>query len=672
MPVFAALLFSLASASLAVGIPFPDSTEYDLKTWPEGAYVPGASAADSASLAALAAYIDLPSTGFAGWDDSGGAYTVTRVETLPQLHGLKAPGGRQTQLTRFSRRVDGMFINPRPERRNFLFTEDVGGNEQYRLGLFDLKTGRHRDMGCPPGRVTELLWGESGTRFVYGHTPEGSGRWDVRLGTVEGRDTLLLSRPGTWIPQDWSPDEGKLLVQKYVSASESELYVLSLTDGRFTRLLPEEGPQYFDHAHWVRLPGEKETRAIAFTSDRDGEFHRLYLYRPGQILGRAGERGVALPLSPRAAWDVEWVSVSRDRGTLVYSLNHEGMSRLHLVDPGRGKSRPLRGIPKGIVGGVFFREGGEEFAFTLSSPVFPGDVFTYRLKAGKAVRWTSPRKESLPSASFCEPELVRFPTFDSLPQGGGLRPRLVPAWLYLPPPAGTRRPLPVLVQIHGGPELQARPGFDAFVQYAAGRLGLAVLRPNVRGSTGYGKSYQRADDGYSRMHSVRDIGALLDWIKTRPDLDPERVAVAGRSYGGFMALSALIYYGDRLKAGVSAVGITHFPTFLKNTSAYRRDLRRVEYGDERDPAMAAFLDSISPLSALDRLRGPLLLCHGKNDPRVPYEESVRIFEALKARRTPVWFLTFREEGHALRGQSSQLLNDKITGDFLIRHLGSKP
>src|SRR5690606_26681884 len=212
-------------------------------------------------------------------------------------------------------------------------------------------------------------------------------------------------------------------------------------------------------------------------------------------------------------------------------------------------------------------------------------------------------------------------------------PRTIPAWYYLPsgartgsiggpPPAAgvsrgpgaadsPRRPLPVLILVHGGPEMQARAGFDPFLQFAAGRMGMAVVQPNVRGSSGYGKSWLKADDGYLRMNSVRDLGALLDWIRTRPELDPERVAVAGRSYGGFMALSALIEYDGRLRAGISTVGITHFPTFLKRTSGYRRDLRRAEYGDERDPEMAAFLDRISPLTRLDRLNTPLLLCHGR-------------------------------------------------------------
>ena len=224
----------------------------------------------------------------------------------------------------------------------------------------------------------------------------------------------------------------------------------------------------------------------------------------------------------------------------------------------------------------------------------------------------------------------------------------------------------MVVIIHGGPELQARAGFNPFVQYLVGRLRVAVILPNVRGSTGYGKAFQQADDGRLRVGAVRDIGALLDWIADRNDLDPRRVAVSGRSYGGFMALSSLIDYGDRLRCGISTVGITHFPSFLKETSGYRRDLRRAEYGDERDGAMEAFLDSISPARRIDALRKPLLLAHGRNDPRVPYAESTRLFEALQAREVPVWLLTFNHEGHAFRSEASQLVHYRVMAEFLTR------
>ena len=720
----------LATAVMAPAGAGPDASFRLEKRPPDSLLNPRPS--DTAYFEELAAYVQVRAAGFGEWADSG-IYIGTRMGPHPQVHQVAAPGADRRQLTFFPRRMSGFHFNPVPARKNFLFTEDKGGNEEFRLRLFDLRTGRGRDLGCPPGKVGNPVWNDSGTRFAYSHTPKGSDRWDIRMGNTEGRDTLLLSREGTWSPLDLSPDGGRLLVQKYVSATESQVHILSLRDGSLAPLLPGEQTGYVDGAFWLRLAGNPSAGrpagpsagsqagsrdgswAVGFVSDREGEFRRLYRIRPGDSLPE--------PLSHAAGWDVEWAVPGRDRRALIYSLNVEGRSRLFALDnpaakPAYRKPQALPGIPDGIVSGVRFRPGaGGEFAFTLNGATFPGDVFTYKRAARKATRWTYSETGGIPPDTFTEPELIRYPTFDSLPAsteaavpagaathaipGRGSpavsrppTPRTIPAWYYLPsgartgsiggpPPAAgvsrgpgaadsPRRPLPVLILVHGGPEMQARAGFDPFLQFAAGRMGMAVVQPNVRGSSGYGKSWLKADDGYLRMNSVRDLGALLDWIRTRPELDPERVAVAGRSYGGFMALSALIEYDGRLRAGISTVGITHFPTFLKRTSGYRRDLRRAEYGDERDPEMAAFLDRISPLTRLDRLNTPLLLCHGRNDPRVPYGESERIFAALGSRRVPAWFLTFEEEGHAVRDQQSLLALYGVMADFLTQQLGLSP
>ena len=644
----APLIYSNATSSLA------DTSASRLETWPEGDFT-----ADSNGIGSLEAYARIHPIGFSGWDSGGGMYAVAQSGEFPQLNLIASPQSKPAVLSFFTSRVAGFYPNPDPRHNNFLFLQDENGNEQFRLWLFDMKIGRIQTLGCPPGRVTNVLWGDSGKNFVYVHTPEGTDRWDIRWGNSAGEGRLLISRPGSWIPLDWSQDEKSLLVQKYISASESELYLFSLSQGRLTRLLPNEKRQFLDHALWIRLPGENGRQSLCFTSDRDGEFHRLYLLR-------LKDRKIR-PLSPAANWDVEWVNASTDRRTLIYSLNEEGRSRLYLMRPPERTPVALAKIPSGIVEGVRFRRDSQEFAFTLNNSSCPGEIYAYRINGERVTRWTVGATGMLSEDRFHAPKLIRFPAFDSIVTKGNRRvPRMIPAWLYLP--SRTARPSPVLVQIHGGPELQARPGFDAFIQYAVEQLGVAVVLPNVRGSTGYGKSFVRADDGYARMNSVRDIGALLAWIRKRPELNSEQIAVAGRSYGGFMAMSSLIHFGDQLRAGISTVGIGHFPTFLRNTSGYRRDLRRAEYGDERDPRMAAFLDSISPLSSLGKLKKPLLLCHGRNDPRVPYEESRHIFQALKQGKIPVWFLTFPGEGHAFRGEAAQLLHYRVMEEFLSQYL----
>lgn len=748
------------------GIGLPPETafpmEIRLDRFPPG---PDTGRFDTAMLEPLTAYAQVRSAGFGGWADTG-MYIGTQLGRYPQVHQVAAPGADRRQLTFFPRRMSAFHLNPQPRNASFLFTQDEGGNEQFRLSLYDLKTGTRRAMGCPPGRVDGLVWNDSGSRFAYAHTPAGSDRWDLRIGGIDGSDTLALSLPGTWTPMDFSPDGKWLLVQRYVSSSQADLHVLSLADGWLTPLSPKDKGAYADYAVWIKWPapagsgpgsaGRRKNAsrdlpwAVAFTSDRmsdgtsdritgDGRldtasnpgstivspegagFHRLWLARPkavpfsGPPPGDDPGDAVAAPeaLSPLENWDVEWVQAAPDKNSLIYSVNEDGISRLYLLASGSGQPRLLAGMPMGVINGIGFRPGpgsrpgSAEFAFTLNAAATPGDVYVYDITKAKAVRWTFSESGGLPPGRFRAPQLIRYPALGQRPtatesqrpvgtesqgpaaassQGpagsGALK---IPAWVYLPDPKVFPGPRPVLIQIHGGPEMQTRPGFDAFVQYAVAELGFAVAQPNVRGSSGYGRAWLKADDGYARMESVKDIGALLDWIRSpaggvKLGMDPARVAVSGRSYGGFMALSTLIEYGAglpgeggpalALKAGISAVGITHFPTFLKRTSGYRRDLRRAEYGDERDPRMAAFLDSISPLTRMDRIRSPLLLLHGRNDPRVPFSESERIFAGLKARRVPVWFMTFAEEGHAVRDQDAQIAQWKVMAEFLARNLGT--
>jgi len=283
------------------------------------------------------------------------------------------------------------------------------------------------------------------------------------------------------------------------------------------------------------------------------------------------------------------------------------------------------------------------------------------LDHGDLVRWTTSEVGGLDSSAFRTPELIEFPTFDN----DGESPRQIPAWIYKPRGTG---PFPVVVSIHGGPEGQSRPSFSSTYQMWMDKLGVAVVIPNVRGSSGYGKSYLSLDNGFKREDSVRDIGALLDWITTQSDLDRERVAVFGGSYGGYMVLASAVHYSDKLKAAVDIVGISNFVTFLENTQDYRRDLRRVEYGDERDPAMRAHLEKISPLNNVDRITIPMLIAQGENDPRVPVTESKQVVEALRKQGQTVWFMNALNEGHGYRKKENRDIYQQATVLFLREHL----
>jgi dipeptidyl aminopeptidase/acylaminoacyl peptidase len=303
---------------------------------------------------------------------------------------------------------------------------------------------------------------------------------------------------------------------------------------------------------------------------------------------------------------------------------------------------------------------------TLNTARTPSDTFVLALGSeslayGELVRWTTSEVGGLDTSAFQTPELIQYPTFDRV--NGA--PRQIPAWVYKPPGKG---PFPVVVSIHGGPEGQSRPSFSSTYQMWVEKLGVAVVIPNVRGSSGYGKSYLQLDNGFQREDSVRDIGALLDWIATQDDFDKDRVAVFGGSYGGYMVLASAVHYSDKLKAAVDIVGISNFVTFLENTQDYRRDLRRVEYGDERDPEMRAHLEKISPLNNVEKIAVPMLIVQGENDPRVPVTESKQVVEALRERGQTVWFMNALNEGHGYRKKENRDIYQQATVLFLREHL----
>jgi dipeptidyl aminopeptidase/acylaminoacyl peptidase len=283
------------------------------------------------------------------------------------------------------------------------------------------------------------------------------------------------------------------------------------------------------------------------------------------------------------------------------------------------------------------------------------------LSYGGLTRWTYSEVGGLDTSKFRSPTLVSYPTFDKVDGAD----RQIPAWVYKPQGEG---PFPVVVSIHGGPESQSRPSFSSTYQMWMEKLGVAVVVPNVRGSAGYGKSYLALDNGFKREGSVRDIGALLDWIKTQPDLDADKVAVFGGSYGGYMVLASSVHYSDKLKAAVDIVGISNFVTFLENTQDYRRDLRRVEYGDERDPEMRAYLEKISPLNNVEKIKIPMLIVQGENDPRVPVTESGQVVAALRKQGETVWYMNALNEGHGYRKKENRDVYQQATVLFLQEYL----
>jgi dipeptidyl aminopeptidase/acylaminoacyl peptidase len=583
-------------------------------------------------------YLNVRSAAFLDWDRSGdGIYIATRFGSTVQVHAVDAPGAARRQITFFDEPVASAASDPRPGRSGFLFSKDIGGGEFYQMYSFDRGTGNWTLLTDGSSRNEGLGWSHAGAMVAFASNRRNKKDTDVWIVDPAAPDKAwaLTAREGSWYPVAWSPDDRRLIVSRFVSANESHPYIADIATRTLAPLVKDTARRVsYDEMGWSRDGG-----TVYYLSDESGDFQHLFALDL--------RSGAARDLTPDLAWNVATMRVSRNGRYLAYTVEEDGLSTLHLRElPGM---KPLRvpAMPAGIIGGLSFDPRDRRLAMTINAATGPGDVYVLDLASRALVRWTESEVGGLDTKRFVAPTLIHYPTFDSAAGS----PRMIPAFLYMPRQAAGK--VPVIIQIHGGPEGQSRPGFSTNFQYWTGELGCAVLDPNVRGSTGYGKTYLAMDDGYRRENSVRDIGALLDWIARQPRLDASRVAVIGGSYGGYMVLASLVRFGDRIRCGVDNVGISNFVTFLQNTESYRRDLRRAEYGDERDPAMRDFLERISPLTNAGRIRSPLFVVQGENDPRVPAGEARQIAAAVQQNSVPVWTLFAKDEGHGFQKKANR-------------------
>jgi dipeptidyl aminopeptidase/acylaminoacyl peptidase len=604
-------------------------------------------------------YQNVRSAGFVDWDRDGeGIFVSTRFGDVPQLHHVGHPGGARTQLTFFDEPIGGASRQPGGSR--MVFTMDAGGSEFSQIFLFDPMSGSDAVMLTDgESRNGAVVWDRNGQWIAYQSTRRNGASNDVWMMNVDNPETagiVLESPDGTWWGGvDFSADNQHLLVLNYVGNADSRIHLLNLETGERRMLAGDpENP-----SSNIPVAFDREGKGFFFVTDVTGDFQQL----AWQSLEAGAKPEIITADIP---WHVEGGTLSEARDRMAFTVNEEGFSRLYLMDPATREFRQVDAIPTGLVGGLEFSPDGRTLGMTLNTAQTPSDSFALKLgdtplAYGELTRWTYSEVGGLDTDNFIEPQLVRYPTFDS-GKGG---PDHIPAWLYLPPGEG---PHPVIIDIHGGPEGQARPSFSSTTQMWLQKLGAAVIEPNVRGSDGYGKHYLSLDNGFKREDSVKDIGALLDWIATQPQLDQSRVAVFGGSYGGYMVLASAVHYSDRLKAAVDIVGISNFVTFLENTQSYRRDLRRAEYGDERDPAMRAHLEAISPLNHVGKIAVPMFVVQGQNDPRVPVTEAEQIVAALREAGQPVWYMNALNEGHGYRKKENRDIYQQATMMFLQEHL----
>lgn len=598
----------------------------------------------------LARYQNTRGAGFAGWLPDGGMLVTTRFAETNQVHRVRAAGGAREQLTFYSEPV-GSVATPRGLADGFVFSRDVGGSEFWQLFHYDLGSREARMLSDGESRNQGPVWSHDGSRIAYGTTRRNGRDTDIHVVTLDGTSSPVLEREGTWFAGGFSRDGRQLLVTRYLSINESHPHVLDIDSGELTPIHDPDNP-----AGYGSMAFTHDGRGIFYTSDAEGEFREL---RHRDLADGQGTR-----LSADIPWDVQGFTQSPDGSLLAFTTNEDGISRLHLRRLPGHEPVDLPDLPVGLIGLGEFSPDGRMLGMTINSATSPSDVYALDLDAGELRRWTHSEVGGLDTARFIEPTLVHYPTFDEVDG----QPRMIPAFYYRPADEAPEGGFPVVINIHGGPEAQARPGFVPNFQFLANELGVAVLVPNVRGSAGYGKSYLLLDNGVLREDSVRDIGALLDWVAEQPELDADRVGVQGGSYGGYMVLASMVHYNDRLRAGINVVGISNFVTFLENTESYRRDLRRAEYGDERDPQMRAFLESISPLNNAGKITRPLFVAQGYNDPRVPASEAEQIVEAVRGNGGDVWYLLFMDEGHGFSKKTNSDFYGAASMLFWQQHL----
>ncbi|MHC4927326.1 MAG: S9 family peptidase [Planctomycetota bacterium] len=586
-----------------------------------------------------------------GWHPTGdGIFIRTRFGQTTQLHFVQSPLGTRSQQTFFDEPVSGVTVNPDPDASRLLFTKDVGGDEYHQIYSFDLINGRSAMATDGKGISTAPVWSDDGAMFAFYSTRRNDTDWDIYISRAEDpqQAECIVQEGGVWYPMDFSPDGTKLLVKKRISVNESYVYIYDMQAKTLTEMNPVDEIVSYGQARWAA-----NSRDIYFTSNEYSHFHHLWVYQD--------DSKINMNLTQSIQWDVSEIDMSPDGQRLAFVTNENGFSKLYYLNTDDNQIRPAKDIPAGVMSSLYFHPSEPVLGFTLNRPVQPADVYAYDFSDDSLTRWTASETGGLTIDNFVEPELIEYETFDYV-KG---KPRKIPAIYYKPKTEG---PWPVLIFFHGGPESQSRPRFSYRMQYWVNELGLAVIAPNVRGSTGYGKEFVNLDNGYLREDSVKDGGALLDWITKQPELDASRVGVYGGSYGGYMVLASMIHYPDRIKCGIDMVGISNFVTFLENTKDYRRDRRRVEYGDERDSDMRQFLIEISPTTNAHKITGELFIAQGLNDPRVPASEAEQMLRQVRKNGQSVWYMLGKDEGHGFKKKrNADVFYDAISL-FLEMHL----
>lgn len=591
--------------------------------------------------AAVQRYQNYRAATFEDWLSDGSILVATRFGSTQQIHRVTTPGGARTQITFQSEPIAGATAIPGTQR--FVFVRDTGGDEWFQLYAAGL-TGEPQQLTESGTRNQSAVFSPDGRMIAWSRATKGSAEYAIYVADpADARSVKSVYREaGSIGPDDISADRARLLFTRGISNRESKLFLLDLASGKTQEIAPKAGKVLYSNAKLAR-----DGRSVYAISTKDSDFGRLV-----QIDIASGKLTV---LTPDLKWDVETFTLSDDERLLAYSINEDGFSKVVVRDLVTRRALPQPELPRGALQNMAFSPDKTKLAFDLSTATSAGDVWTWDVTGASLARWTFSELGGLDPAKLAEPQLVRFKSFDG---------QSIAALVYRPAGIAPEVRTPVIMDIHGGPEGQTRPSWNVGAQYFAGVLGATVILPNVRGSTGYGRRYADLDNAEKREDSVKDIGALLDWIATQPNLDKNRVAVYGQSYGGYMSLAVMTHYADRLVGGVERYGISDFASFLQNTEAYRRDNRRAEYGDERNPKMQAVFKRIAPLANVAKITKPMLVMQGANDPRVPKSESDQVVAGIRANGVEAWYVVFADEGHGFLKKPNNDLRREVETVFL--------
>ncbi len=594
--------------------------------------------------------------GFVDWHPTKAemivAHRLPDADTV-QLFSLSDAMGTLKPLTTGADPVSIGLYEPR-SGRYIVFARASGGNEVYRLFRLDPQTRAESPITPADERSSMLGWmkrtaGRPPQLLVSSvpvdRTAAGGSRskitttiWAIDPDRPDTKRKVAELPGGGWFAPAVRPDDRELALTRYLSANESQIWTIDLATGKSRQVLPTAAERKLKAEH-MPAAYSPDGRYLFFTSNRFGEF--------AEMMRLDRRAGAIRRVTADIPWDVEGGSISEDGRLIALQVNADGRGEMRLFDGRTLKALPAPALPAGSVGNIAVHPRLPLVAFGTSSVRGPNQLHLLETANGRTNPWTQPYvPEGIAAETFGDQRIVRWKSFDGRTISG----------IVTPPPARFTGRRPVIIDIHGGPEAQARIGFMGRDSYFVNELGITVIEPNVRGSSGYGKTFLTLDDGFKREDSVKDIGSLLDWIAQQPDLDPTRVMVTGGSYGGYMSLAVSTHHADRIAGAIDAVGISNFVTFLTNTESYRRDLRRAEYGDERDPKMREFLERISPLNNTGKIRKPLFVVQGRNDPRVPYTEAEQIVRKVRENGTPVWYLLAENEGHGFaRKENSDYL-----------------